>query len=232
MSAHSVMSTLIRCYPGDRCLDFLLTVAFGVALASIAAWFVARRLGRRAALRHLVLFSALICCLVLPLMDWFCAPRGADARLGLPFSTDSRISEEARWPPGLHRLQPIHCRFAFRHDNQQIRLPMTVRQYRMRRGRSANGDWYDFRRRGRRGSVPVPFTLHVVRVGGIDSVRRRRAVRERPGGTGPIASRNCHGSNGNLGGRRVAAVVAPGLELRPRFATSPVVSSRTGRLSP
>ena len=55
MSAHSVISTLIRYYPGDRCLYFLLTVAFGVALASIAAWFAALRLGGRAAVQRLIL---------------------------------------------------------------------------------------------------------------------------------------------------------------------------------
>ena len=70
------MSTLIRCYPGDRGLDFLLVVTLGVALASSAAWLISRRLAGKAALRHLVLFTALICCLASPAVAWFCAAAG------------------------------------------------------------------------------------------------------------------------------------------------------------
>lgn len=70
------MSSLIRCYPGDRGLDFLLVVTLGVALASSAAWLISRRLAGKAALRHLVLFSALICCLASPAVAWFCAAAG------------------------------------------------------------------------------------------------------------------------------------------------------------
>jgi hypothetical protein len=70
------MSPLIRCYPGDRGLDFLLAVTLVVALASSAAWLLSRRLAGKAALRHLVLFSALVCCLASPPAAWFCAATG------------------------------------------------------------------------------------------------------------------------------------------------------------
>jgi beta-lactamase regulating signal transducer with metallopeptidase domain len=70
------MSTLIRCNPGDRSLDFLLVVTLVVALASSAAWLIARRLAGKAALRHLVLFSALIGCLASPAVAWFCGAVG------------------------------------------------------------------------------------------------------------------------------------------------------------
>ena len=70
------MSTLMRCYPGDRGLDFLLVVTLGVALASSAAWLLSRRLAANAALRHLVLSSALVCCLASPVLVWFCSAAG------------------------------------------------------------------------------------------------------------------------------------------------------------
>src|SRR5262249_51575728 len=104
-----VMSPLIRCYPGDRSLDFLLVVTVGVALASSAAWILARRLAGKAALRHLVLFSALVWCLAYPLVAWFCAAtgltlvsfpilRGEQSKMdsgGPPIETDS-----VSMPPG------------------------------------------------------------------------------------------------------------------------------------
>src|SRR5215831_5034738 len=61
-----MMATLIDWYPGDRALDFVLIVAFGVALLSGAAWIVSWRLPRKPAARHLVLVSAMICCLAMP----------------------------------------------------------------------------------------------------------------------------------------------------------------------
>jgi beta-lactamase regulating signal transducer with metallopeptidase domain len=70
------MSTFIRCYPGDPTLAFLLVVTLGVALASGAAWLISRRLAGQAALRHLVLFSALIGCLASPAVAWLCARAG------------------------------------------------------------------------------------------------------------------------------------------------------------
>jgi beta-lactamase regulating signal transducer with metallopeptidase domain len=70
------MSPLIRCYPGDRILDVLLAVTLVVALASSAAWLLSRRLAGKAALRHLVLFSGLVCCLASPSAAWFCAATG------------------------------------------------------------------------------------------------------------------------------------------------------------
>ena len=62
------MSTLMNGYPGDRLLDFFLIVALGVALLSGAAWIVSWRLPRQPAIRHLVLVSALFCCLGMPLL--------------------------------------------------------------------------------------------------------------------------------------------------------------------
>jgi beta-lactamase regulating signal transducer with metallopeptidase domain len=70
------MTTLIRCYPGDGVLDFLLAVILGVALASSTAWFISRRLAGKAALRHVVLSSALLCCLASPAVAWFCHAGG------------------------------------------------------------------------------------------------------------------------------------------------------------
>jgi beta-lactamase regulating signal transducer with metallopeptidase domain len=70
------MSPLLRYYPGDRSLDFLLVVTLVVALASSAAWLLSRRLARQPALRHLVLFSALIGCLASPAVAWLCGAVG------------------------------------------------------------------------------------------------------------------------------------------------------------
>jgi beta-lactamase regulating signal transducer with metallopeptidase domain len=70
------MSSLIRCYPGDRCFDLMLVVTLVAALASSAAWLFSRRLAGKAALRHLVLYSALVCCLASPAVTWFCSAAG------------------------------------------------------------------------------------------------------------------------------------------------------------
>ncbi len=70
------MSALIHCYPGDRGLDLLLVVSLAAALASSAAWLLSRRLADKAALRHLVLYSALVCCLASPALAWFCSAAG------------------------------------------------------------------------------------------------------------------------------------------------------------
>jgi beta-lactamase regulating signal transducer with metallopeptidase domain len=70
------MSGFIRYYPGDRGLDWALAVILGVALASSVAWFISRWLIKNAAIRHFVLLSALICCLVFPGVAWYCATAG------------------------------------------------------------------------------------------------------------------------------------------------------------
>src|SRR5262245_19972280 len=70
------MSTLIRCYPGDRTLDLLLVVTVVVTLASGAAWFLARRVAGQVARRHRCLFSALFVCLTHPAVAWFCGALG------------------------------------------------------------------------------------------------------------------------------------------------------------
>jgi hypothetical protein len=64
------MSILTRCDPGDRGLDLLLVVTLVVALASSAAWLLSWRLAGHAALRHLVLYAALVCCLASPALAW------------------------------------------------------------------------------------------------------------------------------------------------------------------
>ena len=63
-----MMPTLMNWYPGDRACDFFLILALGVTLLSGSAWVVAWRLPRRPATRHLVLCSALICCLAMPVL--------------------------------------------------------------------------------------------------------------------------------------------------------------------
>jgi beta-lactamase regulating signal transducer with metallopeptidase domain/thiol-disulfide isomerase/thioredoxin/protocatechuate 3,4-dioxygenase beta subunit len=70
------MSTLIDWYPGDRACDFFLIVALGVTLLSSAAWVISWRLPRRPATRHLVLSSALMCCLGIPLLASVCLESG------------------------------------------------------------------------------------------------------------------------------------------------------------
>jgi beta-lactamase regulating signal transducer with metallopeptidase domain len=70
------MFQFLRCYPGDRDLDFLLVVISGVALVSSAACLISRRLSGKAALQHLVLFSALISCSAIPAIAWICATAG------------------------------------------------------------------------------------------------------------------------------------------------------------
>src|SRR2546423_1364379 len=66
------MPTLLRCYPGDGIVEYWLVVTLVVMLVSSAGWVVSRRLARHAALRHLVLYSALLSCLVAPAVVWFC----------------------------------------------------------------------------------------------------------------------------------------------------------------
>ena len=70
------MSALMRYYPGDQGLDLLLGVTLEVSLASSAAWLVTRRLAGNAALRHLVLSAALVCCLAAPAVAWLSSAAG------------------------------------------------------------------------------------------------------------------------------------------------------------
>jgi beta-lactamase regulating signal transducer with metallopeptidase domain len=102
------MPTLIRCHPGDQGLDFLLAVTLGVALASSAAWLISRRLAGQAALRHLVLLSALIGCLASPAAAWLCAATGLTlatfpvlrAEQGGPASGTPQVETDShRMPP-------------------------------------------------------------------------------------------------------------------------------------
>ncbi len=62
------MTTLYDLYPGDRALDFVLIVVLGVTLLSGAAWFFSSRLPRQPAARHLILVSALLCSLGMPVL--------------------------------------------------------------------------------------------------------------------------------------------------------------------
>jgi beta-lactamase regulating signal transducer with metallopeptidase domain len=70
------MATLNQYYPGDQVLNVVLAATLAVVLVSSTAWLLSRRLSGKAALRHLVLFSALICCLAAPVLAWFCAAAG------------------------------------------------------------------------------------------------------------------------------------------------------------
>ena len=70
------MTSLHDLYPGDRALDFGLIVALGVTLLSGAAWIVASRLPRQPAARHLILVSALFCCLGMPVLAWIFSASG------------------------------------------------------------------------------------------------------------------------------------------------------------
>ncbi|MEX2120426.1 MAG: M56 family metallopeptidase [Pirellulales bacterium] len=108
------MSTLVRFYPGDRGLDFLLVVTLGVALASSAAWFISRRLAGKAALRHLVLFSALIGCLASPAVAWVCVTASLTlvsipllpAEPGKKASGVAQISTGPAWTPPRRSTDP------------------------------------------------------------------------------------------------------------------------------
>jgi beta-lactamase regulating signal transducer with metallopeptidase domain/thiol-disulfide isomerase/thioredoxin/protocatechuate 3,4-dioxygenase beta subunit len=71
-----VLGILDHWYPGDRILDLLLIVALGVALVSSAAWAVSAGLRGKPAARHLVLFSALLCCLTMPALATLTAASG------------------------------------------------------------------------------------------------------------------------------------------------------------
>ena len=94
------MSSLFGYYPGDRVLDFLLVVILTVTLASSTAWLISRRLAGNAAIRHLVLLSALLCCLASPAVAWFCSATGLKL-ISLPILR----AEEARMVPGVTQME-------------------------------------------------------------------------------------------------------------------------------
>ena len=106
------MSILNDWYPGDRALDFLLIVALGVTLLSTAAWAVARGLRREPAARHLVLVSALFCCLAMPpLAALFTASGWALVSIPLlPAEPDLTDREPARGATELGRCPGIGTR--------------------------------------------------------------------------------------------------------------------------
>src|SRR5271169_24415 len=60
------MSTLESWYPGDATLAWLIVVAAAVTIVSTVAILAALTLKSRPALRHSLLLSALICCLLSP----------------------------------------------------------------------------------------------------------------------------------------------------------------------
>ncbi len=88
-----VMSTLMNEYPGDRALNCFLIVALGVAVLSSAAWVVSWRLPRRPATRHLVLVSALFCCLGMPLLAMIFTATGWTL-IAIPLLTDPPAGSE------------------------------------------------------------------------------------------------------------------------------------------
>ena len=61
-----MLSILNDWYPGDPALDFLLIVVLGVASCRPRRGPSRGRVTRKPASRHLVLFSALVCCLAMP----------------------------------------------------------------------------------------------------------------------------------------------------------------------
>ncbi|MEJ7638010.1 MAG: hypothetical protein WKF75_08530 [Singulisphaera sp.] len=63
-----MMGTLIDWSVADRVFDFSLMIALGVTLLSGVAWAASRGLPRKPATRHLILSSALICCLGMPVL--------------------------------------------------------------------------------------------------------------------------------------------------------------------
>ncbi len=91
------MLTLMQWYPGDRACDFFLIVAIGVTLLSAAAWVVAWRLPRRPATRHLVLASAMICCLAMPALASVFAASGW-ALIAIPLLPAGRASDSTPMP--------------------------------------------------------------------------------------------------------------------------------------
>jgi beta-lactamase regulating signal transducer with metallopeptidase domain len=94
------MSDLIRLYPGDRGVELLLAVAMVVAVTSSVAWLLSRRLAGNAALRHHVLFTALIGCLASPVAAWFYAATGLTL-VSIPILG----SDGARIAPGTSRME-------------------------------------------------------------------------------------------------------------------------------
>ena len=101
-----MLSILNDWYPGDQALDFLLIVVLGVALLSTAAWAVARGLRREPAARHLVLVSALFCCLAMPPLAALVAASGR-ALVSIPLlraEPDLTDREPAR---GVTELAPV-----------------------------------------------------------------------------------------------------------------------------
>lgn len=70
------MSGLLGLSPGEGLTGLLLAVTAGVALTSAGAWVGARYLVRNAALRHVLLLSALLSCLALPAVASVCAATG------------------------------------------------------------------------------------------------------------------------------------------------------------
>ncbi len=85
------MSALMRFYPGDPGLDFLLGVTLEVGVASSAAWFLSRRLVGKAALRHLVAAAALVSCLAAPVVARVCSAAGMTL-VALPILSEEKVA--------------------------------------------------------------------------------------------------------------------------------------------
>jgi hypothetical protein len=100
-----MMATLIDWYPGDRILDLVLIIALGVALLSSAAWAVSWHLSRKPATRHLVLVSAMICCLAMPVLAWVFAVSGFSL-ITIPLLSAS--SAEREW--GITQRREVDAR--------------------------------------------------------------------------------------------------------------------------
>jgi beta-lactamase regulating signal transducer with metallopeptidase domain len=94
------MSTLESWYPGDRIVACLLVMAAAVTVVSTISLMLSRGLKSHSALRHLVLFSALICNLATPLIAAAWIASGiAPFSLRLFFAGQSKASTEAMPAP-------------------------------------------------------------------------------------------------------------------------------------
>ncbi len=179
------MSSLIRLCPGDRSLDLVLALTVVVALASSAGWLISRRLAGNAALRLLVLRSALICCLASPAAAWFCAAAGLTL-VSIPILR----TERARIASGVTRMEIDPERTPPRPSTNPPPIgtdlpsphPSTTTDTNSKVGAGPRG---------------------CSRPGQVHGARTRRAAPRRTGSNRPFNSRNRRGGHIRLGSRHV-----------------------------
>jgi beta-lactamase regulating signal transducer with metallopeptidase domain/thiol-disulfide isomerase/thioredoxin/protocatechuate 3,4-dioxygenase beta subunit len=103
------MSLLMGWHLFDRILDFALIVVLGVTLLSGAAWAVSWLLPRKPATRHLVLLSALICCLAMPVLAAVCTASGLTL-ISIPLLPAVAERDAVRTEPGSSRSDRLGTR--------------------------------------------------------------------------------------------------------------------------